>query len=235
LYSNLEGFLLAISFIRTVIVFVTLLISMRMMGKRQLGELEPSELVVAVLIADLASHPLQDIGIPLIYGLIPVVTLLCCEVLVSGFMVKSIRFRKLVCGTPSVVVRHGVIVQQELKKNRFTLDELMEELRKKGVNDLSTVQYAVLETDGSLSTLLYAAEAPVTPKQMNLSVIDTGYPVIVINQGRVLTKNLKVIGKEENWLSNELKKRSIKSASDVFLMTSDADGIIYCSIREVST
>ena len=115
---------MAVTIIRTIIIFVSLVISMRIMGKRQLGELEPAELVVAVLISDLASHPLQDPGIPLLYGLIPVATLLCCEILISAGILKSVRFRSLICGRPSVLIKNGVIDQLEMKKNRFTFDEL---------------------------------------------------------------------------------------------------------------
>ena len=122
---------MAIAIIRTLILYAVIIISLRIMGKRQIGELEPAELVVAVLISDLAAHPLQDIGTPQLYGLIPVLTLLCCEVLMSGFIVKSIKFRKLVCGKPSLLIHKGKIIQSEMKSNRFTLDELSEQLRKK--------------------------------------------------------------------------------------------------------
>ena len=120
---------MTIILIRTVIVFFSITIALRLMGKRQLGELELSELVVAILISDLAANPLQDIGIPLLNGLLPIVVLLCCELLISGFIVKSATFRSLVCGRPSILVENGQISESEMRRNRFTLDELAEELR----------------------------------------------------------------------------------------------------------
>ncbi len=222
---------MAIAIIRTMIIFFSLVVSMRIMGKRQLGELEPAELVVAVLISDLASHPLQDPGIPLLYGLIPVITLLCCEVLISAGLVRSIRFRRLVCGRPSVIIDNGKIVQSEMKKNRFTVDELTEELRKKEILDIASVQYAILETDGTLSTILYAHQSPATPEQLGLTVKKAGYPVIVINDGRIMAENLHRMGRDKRWLQAELKKRGIKEASEVYIMTIDAAGKVYFSAK----
>ena len=202
------------------------------MGKRQLGELEPAELVVAVLISDLASHPLQDPGIPLLYGLIPVATLLCCEVLISAGVLKSVRFRSFICGRPSVLIKNGKIDQQEMKKNRFTVDELSEELRKKDIIDLSTVEYAVLETDGTVSAILFPSERAVTAGQMNVKVCDTGYPVTVINNGRLLFENLKAVGKNKSWLKKELNKRNIHDHNDVYLMTVDGKNNIYLERKD---
>lgn len=223
---------LAIAIIRTLILYAAIIISLRIMGKRQVGELEPAELVVAVLISDLAAHPLQDIGTPLLYGLIPVLTLLCCEVLMSGFIVKSIKFRAFVCGKPSMIIQNGKIIQKEMKSNRFTLDELSEQLRKKDITDISTVKYAVLETDGSLSTLLYADQSPLTPKQMTIQTDDIGYPVMVINNGRVLEKNLNRMGFNEIWLKRQLTARKVSNVSDVYLLTVDECGRIYFSIKD---
>lgn len=223
---------MAISIIRTLIIYVSIVVSLRVMGKRQLGELEPAELVVAVLISDLAAHPLQDIGTPLLYGLIPVLTLLCCEILVSAFIVKSIKFRSFVCGRPSVIINKGDIVQAEMKKNRFTLDELAEQLRKKDIVDISTVKYAIVETDGTLSTLLYADQSPMTPKQMNIQTDDIGYPVMLINNGRILHDNLKKMGYNDIWLDRQLKNKNISRAKDVYLMSIDEMGRVYFAARE---
>jgi uncharacterized membrane protein YcaP (DUF421 family) len=128
---------------------------MRFMGKRQLAQLELSELVVAILIADLASHPLQDVGIPLTNGIIPVLVLLCGEILISGAAMKSKKFRDLVWGKPSVLVENGKIVMRELRSNRLSMDELAESLRKKNIFDLANVRYAILETDGTINAVPY--------------------------------------------------------------------------------
>ncbi|MBE6948867.1 MAG: DUF421 domain-containing protein [Ruminococcaceae bacterium] len=223
---------MAITFIRTLIIFVTISIAMRLMGKRQLGELEPSELVVAVLVSDITSHPLENNGNPLLYGLIPIFTLLCCEILISGFAVKSIKFRKFMYGTPNTIIEKGVIDQAEMKKNRFTVDELMEELRKKGYMDISTVKHAILETDGSLSIIPYASESPVTPRQMELKIQDTEYPVVIISDGRILENNLRVIGRDKNWLKKQLSLRGMKDASKVYIMASDREDNIYIAQKE---
>lgn len=200
---------------------------MRLMGKRQLGELELSELVVAVLISNVAAHPLQDISMPLMNGLLPIVTLFCCEMILSGIIVKSIKARRFICGKPSILIANGVIDQKEMERNRFTLDELYEELRHQGVMDVSIVKYAVLETNGMLNVVLCSAESPVTPKQMNLQVEDLEYPMIIINNGRLLSNNLEYCGKKEKWLKGELKSRGVERFSDVYLMTLNSAGQIY--------
>ncbi len=223
---------MAIAIIRTLILYAAIIISFRIMGKRQIGELEPAELVVAVLISDLAAHPLQDIGTPLLYGLIPVLTLLCCEVLISGVIVKSVRLRALISGKPCIVIKKGQIVQREMKKNRLTLDELAEQLRKKNISDISTVNYAVLETDGSISTLLFPGQSPLTPQQMGVQADDAGYPVTVINEGRVLGDNLRKMGYNDAWLKNQLKSRNIRDPRDVYLMTVDEFRRVYFAVME---
>lgn len=223
---------MAVTLIRTIIIFVSLVVSVRIMGKRQLGELEPAELVVAILIADLASHPLQDPGTPLIYGLVPVITLLCCEVLISAVVLKSVKFRLLICGKPSILIRNGKIDQKEMKKNRFTVDELSEELRRKDITDISVVQYAILETDGTVSTVLFPNERTVTAGQLGIKTMDKGIPVIVINNGRIMSKNLSYIGKNESWLRKELNKRNISSHNDVYIMTVDKTNNIFIAAKE---
>ena len=223
---------MAIIFIRTLIIYFSLLLIMRLLGKRQLGEMELSEFVVAALIADLASHPLQDIGIPMINGLVPIVTLFCCEVLISGVAMKNIRLRALLFGKPSMLVEKGKIRQKEMKKNRFTTDELMEELRNQGYPDISSVEYAVLETDGRLSVIPYPSEAPVTPAQLKIEAEDKGYPVVVISDGHVIQSNLRLVGRDMNWLKQRLAALGVKDAESVFLMTVNSAGQDYYTIKE---
>ena len=138
---------MVIIFVRTLIVYLALLVCLRLLGKRQLGEMELSEFIVASLIADLASNPLQDIGMPLLNGLIPVVTLFCCELAISTLTMHSVRLRAFLFGKPSLLIEHGRILQKEMGRNRFTLDELMQELRAIGVRDIATIEYAFLETN----------------------------------------------------------------------------------------
>ena len=219
---------MAIVFIRTLILFASIIASLRIMGKRQLGELEISELVVAVMISDVASNPLQDIGIPLLNGLIPIVVLLCCQIIITTITVNSVQGRLFFCGRPNTIIENGVINQTEMKKNRFTLDELTEELRNQGITDISTVQYGVLETGGKLNVILSPSERPATAGQLGIDADDTGYATIVINDGKLLKNNLERIGRDKNWLTKELKKNGVKSEKEVYLMIVDgAEGIFF--------
>jgi uncharacterized membrane protein YcaP (DUF421 family) len=224
--------IMAIIFVRTIIIFILIVAALKLMGKRQLGELELSELVVAVLISDMAALPLEDIGIPLLNGLIPVVTLLCCELLISFATLKSMKFRKMMWGKPSILIDNGKIIQEELKRNRLSLDELTESLRKKDITDISTVRYAILETDGTLNTVLYQSEQPVTASMMNINLPEKGIPIAVISDGRILTENLHLLGKDENWLGKELKRRNNIDPKDVLYMTLDDAGGIYFAAKE---
>lgn len=205
---------------------------MRIMGKRQLGELELSEVVVAVLISDMASHPLQDIGVPLLNGILPVIVLLCCQILISGAIVKSVRFRAFICGRPSILVENGKIIQGEMKRNRFTVDELTEDLRKKGFTDISKVKYAVLETDGTLNALPYASEMPPSTAQLNIEAEDFSIPYSIISDGKVITRNLIESGHDIHWLNTQLSSRNINSSKDVYYMTVDNFERVYFLAKE---
>lgn len=223
---------MAIVLVRTLVIYFSLLVTMRLLGKRQLGEMELSEFVLAALIADLAAHPLQDIGIPLINGLVPILTLFCCEVLIAGATLKSVRLRSLFFGRPSVLILRGKVMQRELRKNRFSLDELMQELRNQGVLDISKIEYGILETDGRLNVILYASESPVTPAMLNIETSRDAYPAIIINDGHVMETNLRHLGRDMGWLTKQLNERGAKSPSDVFLMTLNKSGQIYYAAKE---
>lgn len=218
---------MVIALCRSVILYLFLIIGLRLMGKRQIGELEPAELVFSLLIADLASVPMQDFGIPILTGLIPILTLLCLTAMLSVLSARNIRFRALLCGKPSIVIHNGRILQEELKKNRFTVDELLEELRMNGVSDLSTVKYAILETNGQISVLPYAAERPATAGQVNRTVPESGLPLVLISDGRLLRQNLERRGLSDRWLEEQLQFRGVQSAREVFLLTLDEQGQIY--------
>ncbi len=212
---------MVIAFLRTIILYVFIIAGIRLMGKRQVGELEPSELVLALLIADLAAVPMQDFGIPLLTGLIPILTLLCLTMALSVLTMKSVRFRAVLCGRPSIIVDNGKLRQREMKRNRFTLDELMEELRMKGVTDLSTVKYAILETNGQLSVLPFAAQKPPTAQELELHLPEPGLPVILINDGRLMRQALRLRGLDLTWLDRQLRAHKVSRVQDVFLMTVD--------------
>ena len=162
------------AFARTVILYFLIMTGLRLMGKRQIGELEPSELVLTMMISDLATVPMQDFGIPLLAGVIPILTLLALSMLMSQISLRSLRFRELVCGTPVVLIREGVLQQSAMRKNRYTLDELLEELRGQGISSVEDVKYAVLENSGQLSVLPWTRQQPPTAAQLRLKL--RGFP-----------------------------------------------------------
>lgn len=223
---------MVIAFLRTIILYLFIIAGIRLMGKRQVGELEPSELVLALLIADLAAVPMQDFGIPLLTGIVPIFTLLCLTMALSVLTMRSIRFRAMMCGKPSIIVENGKLHQREMQKNRFTVDELMEELRMQGITDLTTVKYAILETNGQISVLTRAEERPVTAGQMELHPKDGGLPVVIINDGRVLTHNLRSRGLDDTWLDRQLAAHHVRRSSDVFLLTVDEQNQVYLAEKE---
>ena len=225
---------MAILILRTLIIYTTLLLFMRILGKRQMGELEVSELVVAVVIADIAAVPLQDIGIPMINGLVPMIVLLCCEILITGLASKSIKARLYFFGKPSILIENGMINQKEMKINRFTLDELFEELRQQGITDYTKVERAVLETNGILNVILFPEEQTPTCKQLGLRIRQESIPIILINEGHILHDNLVKIGKDVSWLSKLLKNRRIKTPKNVYLLSYDKTGKINIILAEQS-
>ena len=223
---------MAIIIARTLIIYIALMLSMRILGKRQMGELEISELVVAVVIADIAVVPLQDIGIPLINGIVPVIILLCGEILITGIAAKSVRLRLLLFGRPSTLIENGIINQKEMKRNRFTIDELYEELRQQSITDITKVERAILETNGILNVILFPKEQPPTCKQLGIRCPDESSPTILINEGRILEENLRKIGKDLQWLNRYLRNNHIRAASDVYLLSCDKSGKYYLSLWE---
>lgn len=214
--------------IRTILLYLIIIVGIRLLGKRQIGELEPSELVLALIIADLAAVPMQDNGIPLLDGVIPIITLLAVATIFSVLAVKSIRFRALLCGRPSIVIRNGMIQEEEMRKNRLTIDELLEELRAQGYGNPSGVKFAILETNGQLSVLPYAQDRPVTARQMDFPVHEPGLPTILISDGQLLSHNLKGTGYELNWLTKQLTQHGLSDPKQVFLFTVDEGGHTYC-------
>lgn len=221
------------AFLRTIILYVLIIIGLRLTGKRQIGQLEPIELVLTMLISDLASVPMQDFGIPLLSGVVPIVTLMALSTLLSYISLRNVRFRTLACGEPAIVIRNGKLQQQVMRQNRLTLDEILEELRGQGVSDIATVKYAVLETSGQLSVLLYADQQPATPQQLGVAVEDDVFlPTVLITDGRLLRKNLKQAGLDENWLNKQLSQHHIKHPQEVFFMTVDDNKQVFLVEKE---
>ena len=221
------------AFARTVILYFLIMIGLRLMGKRQIGELEPSELVLTMMISDLATVPMQDFGIPLLAGVIPILTLLALSMLMSQLSLRNLRFRELVCGTPAVLIRDGNIQQAAMRKNRYTLDELLEELRGQGISSVEEVKYAVLENSGQLSVLPWTQRQPPSAAQLQLEIEDdVTLPTVLINDGRVMRKNLTACGLDSLWLQAQLQERQLASPKEVFLLTLDEHGQISCVKKE---
>ena len=223
------------AFFRTVLLYGLLIVGLRLTGKRQIGQLEPIEFVLMMLLSDLASVPMQDFGLPLLQGIVPIATLLAFSTLLSGVSLLSIRFRSLICGEPTLIVRDGILQQSAMKRSRLTLDEVLEELRVQGVSSLADVKYAVLETSGQLSVLLRADAQPVTPRQMGMQVADDVFlPVILIDNGRLMGSNLRKMGLDDKWLQKQLKAHKFHRVHDVFLMTVVRGGSVVLAKKEAA-
>ena len=214
---------MTITFIRAVIIYITVITAMRIMGKRQIGELKPHELVITVLVSQVASIPLEDNSMPLANMFVPILIFVSFEIIVSVISMKSLNFRNLIQGRPMFVIRNGQLNEKQMKRLRLTVDDLIDAIRQKDVFDISTVQDAVIETNGSISVLQIAEESPVTPKQLKLSVDESSTPVAIIIDGKPVTeyfssekiKNSKI----ELVLNNE--KKDIKN---IMLLTIDDSG-----------
>lgn len=219
-------------FVRTLVLYIVVVAVMRFMGKRQIGELQPFELVIAIMLSELAAVPMQDTGIPLIHGLIPIFTLMFLEILLSYITLKSRKARKLICGTASVLIQHGTVMEDELRKQRFNLDDLMEELRLSGHLNISDIEYAILENSGKLSIIPKAANSPVTRKDLNLSQNDEKLPVALVLDGHPIKYNLKYIGQDEKWLLDKLSEYNINKFEDTFIAMLDSNGNLYVQRRK---
>ncbi|MBQ5608441.1 MAG: DUF421 domain-containing protein [Oscillospiraceae bacterium] len=211
-----------LSYVRTIVLYLVLIAVVRMMGKRQIGQMEPSEFVVTMLVANLAAIPMQDGGIPLFSGFVPIVTVLGVELVLSALSMKSVPLRKVLCGKPVILVENGNILQKNLKKTRVTLDELTGHLREKDVLDLQAVQYAILETNGNLSVFPYPKERPATAGEAGVQVRTQSLPITIISDGALLDQNLQKAKKDKNWVKRVLEERQA-TVKETWLLTVDGN------------
>lgn len=218
--------------IRTIILYLLVILSMRLMGKKQIGQLEPFELAIAIMISELASLPMQDTRIPIMHGVIPIVTLLVLQTILALIQLKSEKMRAILSGKPSILVKSGKIDILELKKEKFNINDLMEELRLQGYYNLEDIEYAILETSGQLSVIPKTEFCNVTKSDLKLSVTQDALPITLILNGRINKENLKIINKDENWIKEQLKKNKISSIKDVFLALMDSKGKFYYQCYE---
>jgi uncharacterized membrane protein YcaP (DUF421 family) len=218
---------MSISFLRTFILYIMIIAALRLMGKRQIGELEPSELVVTILISELAAIPMQDVTVPLFAGIIPVATLISIEILISFFCLKNRRLRRLFNGRSAVIIRSGKLDPKKMRDLRLTTDEVMESLRQNNIASPADVKYAAIEPSGQLSYVLKPQKQPVTAEMLNLSPSDAGLPLIVVSDGKPVLGNLRQLNLEVSDIEKRIKKAKIPSVSDVFLMTLDDCGNMF--------
>ncbi|MFI3115116.1 MAG: DUF421 domain-containing protein [Clostridia bacterium] len=217
---------------RSVILYFFVIFSLRLMGKRQIGELQPSELVVTFLVSELATLPMQDANIPILISVIPIVTLVFLEHMTSYLCLKSVRIRRCLNGNPCIVIKDGKIDIKTLRALRMSVDEILEELRVNNITEISSVKYAIIETSGQLSYILYPKDRNVTLSDLKLTSKETCVPFIVVNDGFIINKSLIELEKDKKWLINHLKNVEKVNLEDIFLMTVDSNDNVFLQKRE---
>lgn len=220
-----------LSYLRTLFLYLVLILVIRLMGKRQVGQMAPAEFVVTMLVANLASIPMQDGGIPLFSGLVPILTVLGVELVLSWWTLRHTAFRQLLCGKPVILIDNGVILQKQLRQTRITLDELMGHLRTKDVLDIRQVQFAILETDGTLSVFPYAEKAPANAQDAGIKVKPQEIPLTIIEDGVLLQQNLRLSGKDSQWVRSALREKNAKQ-EDTFLLALLGTQVIFIPKEE---
>ena len=220
-----------ITFIRSVFLYIIVLIVMRLMGKREIGQLQPFELAIAIMIADLASIPMANIGIPIFSGIIPILALLMMHLIISNINLKSINMRKVICGKPTILIYRGRIDEKALKKEKFTINELQERLRGNNVFNIGDVEYAILETSGQITVIQKPDKRTTIPADFNIIPEYEGIPYDLVIDGKIMHENLKAIGKDEIWLEREVKKFKIRP-EEALVVTFDGKGQIFCQAKE---
>ena len=216
-----------LSYIRTVFLYLVLIIVIRLMGKRQIGQMEPSEFVVTMLVANLAAIPMQDGAIPLYSGFMPIVIVLGMELVLSALSLRSIRIRKMLCGKPVILVENGKIIQQNLRKTRVTLDELTGHLREKDVLNIKSVQYAILETNGNLSVFPYPKEKPASAEDAGVRATAQYLMLTIISDGKLLEENLSLSGKDLDWVTRVLGEHNATLKQTYLLSVDSANHILF--------
>lgn len=217
---------------RTLILYALVVIALRLMGKREIGQLQPFDLVIILMISELAAIPSENVGIPLIAGIIPILVLLLASILLSTIELKSERARAIINGTPSILIERGRIIEAELKRNRYNLNDLIEELRIKNVPNIADVEFAVLETNGQVSVLPKSLKRPTTPEDFNMSPSYEGLPTALITDGNLNRINMKRANKDLQWLQNELKKQNLKQIDEVLLASLDTSGNLFIQAKQ---
>lgn len=220
-----------ITFFRAIVLYIIVLVVMRLMGKREIGQLQPFELAISIMIADLASIPMTEIGIPITNGIIPILGLLIMHLIISIINMKSIKAREIICGKPRILIYRGKIDEKALIKERFTINELEERLRGNNIMNLGDIEYAILETSGQVTVIPKPEKRNVIADDLNITPEYEGIPYDLVVDGKVMNKNLKKIGKDYNWLKKEVRKFNM-NPEEALIVTYDGKGQIFCQKKE---
>lgn len=220
--------------VRTLILYALVVLVLRLLGKRQIGQLQPFELVVIIMISELAAIPSEDIGIPLLSGVIPIIVLLLAGVTLSYLSLKSERARAIICGTPTVIIERGRILDKELQRMRYNLSDLLEQLRVKNVANIADVEFAILETNGELSVIPKSLKRPVIPEDMQLAPKYEGLPLTLVMDGKVNPENMNKAKVDMRWLEGEIKKFQVHKIDQVLLASLDSSGTLFVQPKTAS-
>lgn len=218
-------------FVRTIIIYFLVLCVMRFMGKREIGQMQPFELVISMMIADLGATPMSDVGIPIIYGIIPILSLLMMHIIISVINLKSIKMREIICGKPRILIYRGKIDENALIQENFTINELQERLRVNNVNNLGDVEFAILETSGQISVVQKPEKRAVRPEDLNINAEYEGIAYDLVIDGRIMKDNIKKIGKNYKWLEKEVGKFNMKP-EEALVVVLNGDGSFFCQKKE---
>ena len=220
-----------ITFFRSILIYIFVLVVMRLMGKREIGQLQPFELAIAIMIADLASIPMTDPGIPISNGIISILGLLVMHLIISIINMKSMKAREIICGRPTILIYRGKIDEKALKRERFTINELEERLRGNNVTSLGDVEYAILETSGQVTVIQKPEKRNTIPEDFNIAPEYEGIPYDLVIDGKIMDDNLKALGKNREWLKKQVEKFKIKP-EEALVVTYDGKGQIFCQKKE---
>ena len=220
-----------INFFRSIVLYILVLIAMRLMGKREIGQLQPFELAIAIMIADLASIPMSDTGTPITNGIVPILGLISMHLIISIINLKSMKARKIICGKPRILIYRGKIDETALKKERLTLNELQERLRDKDVSSIADVEFAILETSGQISVIKKPDKRNIMPQDIGILPEYEGLPYDLVVDGKIMNDNLKVIGKDYNWLKKEINKFGYQP-EEALLVTIDGKQQIFSQKKD---
>lgn len=219
--------IMLVIFLRSIVLYIIVLIVMRLMGKREIGQLQPFELAISIMIADLASTPMADAGIPISNGIIPILALLVMHLIISMFNIKSIRAREILCGKPSILIYRGRIDEKMLRKERFTINELEERLRGNNVVNIGDVEYAILETSGQITVIQKPEKKTPTVEDLGINIEYEGLAYDLVIDGKVMYDNLKILKKDYEWLKKQVEKFGIKP-EQALIATIDGKGNFFC-------